>query len=61
MLKEVKTCPVCHETHVLLGEGGYGKCKNDQFIYEEKIQGCNTISCDEYRLIKEEEDIHADD
>ncbi|MGB3368026.1 MAG: hypothetical protein WBA54_11085 [Acidaminobacteraceae bacterium] len=53
-----KKCPVCNSTVTYFGEGGYGKCSNGSCVFEEKIEGCETISCDDASLQKKE-DIHT--
>lgn len=58
MVDKEKKCPICHSEVIYFGEGGYGKCKNDICTFEELVEGCNTIPCDDFFLY-EKEDIHS--
>lgn len=58
MSDKEKNCPLCHSTVTYFGEGGYGKCANDSFTFEQKIEGCETEACKDTYL-KEEKDIHS--
>lgn len=55
-----KKCPMCHSSVTYFGEGGYGKCTNGSCTFEEKIEGCETMSCDDMALEKGK-DIHTAD
>jgi len=46
MTETKKDCPICHSVVSYYGEGGYGKCSNNQCTFELKIEGCDTEPCD---------------
>lgn len=46
-------CPECSSVLVLLGEGGYGECSNDECRLKVKTDQCNIPDCDELALEKE--------
>jgi len=43
-------CPKCSSVLVLLGEGGYGECTNDQCKIKYKVGQCDVPDCDEVTL-----------
>lgn len=51
-------CPNCSADLVLLGEGGYGRCTNDQCRIKVKIDQCDVPSCDDLALEEETNDEH---
>lgn len=51
-------CPECNSTMILLGEGGYGVCANDQCKIKRKLASCDIPDCDEVFSSQEKEDKH---
>ena len=43
-------CPECNAVMVLLGEGGYGECTNDECRLKVKVDGCKVPDCDDLAL-----------
>ncbi len=43
---------------ILLGEGGYGVCSNDQCKIKRKLASCDIPDCDEVFTSQEKEDKH---
>jgi len=53
-MKLEKICPKCHKLVRFIGEGGYGKCTNDECKFEMKLEECHTKDCDEFMLDKKD-------
>ncbi|WXR61557.1 hypothetical protein WG909_14805 [Peptostreptococcaceae bacterium AGR-M142] len=54
-----KLCPSCKEETMLIGEGGFGICKNDECdIFNVKVECKDLISCEEQKL-KEKEHVYS--
>lgn len=58
MDKKAPVCPNCNSVMTFFGEGNYGRCSNDSCRFEAKIDGCDTVACDDYNL--ENKDIEHD-
>lgn len=58
MTDNKKNCPLCHSVVTYYGEGGYGKCTNNNCTFEQKIEGCDTQPCEDTNL-KEKKDLYS--
>lgn len=58
MTDNEKKCPLCHSVVMYYGEGGYGKCTNNNCTFDQKIDGCDIRHCEEIHL-NEEKDLYS--
>ncbi|MCT4585248.1 MAG: hypothetical protein N4A54_10015 [Peptostreptococcaceae bacterium] len=57
-----KLCPSCKEEIMLMGEGGYGICKNDECdIFNVKLEYKDLISCEQEKLKEEDHEYSMED
>jgi len=61
MTNNEKKCPSCHSVVTYYGEGGYGKCTNNSFTFEQKVEGCYTEPCEDSYLEEKKVLYSADD
>jgi len=58
MDKKNTVCPTCNSVMTFFGEGGYGRCTNDNCRFEVKTDECDSPGCDDFNL--ENKDIEHD-
>ncbi|MBI9010900.1 MAG: hypothetical protein JEZ08_01620 [Clostridiales bacterium] len=58
MIDNEKKCPLCHSAVTYYGEGGYGKCTDNNCTFEQKIEDCDTEPCKSIDL-EEKKELHS--